>query len=168
LNDERHNTPRHTQYSVADRIGKYLIHGFVLSVLMLSADIVLAVMLPMLVIFASYLGLLIWFGLVMLAWGWINGILCGWLWRFRVNQHWTSLIGHGFVIYLVLLIVGLPIAALLQLALGDISQGIFIPIQLASLSIIDGIIGEAIGRRFKESYVPPQQRVVVPWRTPTD
>lgn len=156
------------EYSLPHRIGKYLIHGFVFSIMMLGAEVVLASTLPMLIIFASFLGICIWLGLVFLSWGCINGMLCHWLWRFRAKQHWASLIGHGFVMFLVLLIVELPITALLQLAMANISPGIFVSVQIASLSIIDGIIGKAVGGMFKNSYVPIQRRSSVSWRIPTD
>jgi hypothetical protein len=147
LGNEQQSMSIHHEYSKLDRIGKYLIHGFVFSTMMLVADIVLAIMLPMFIIFALFLGVLIWFALAFLIWGWVNGMLCSWLWDFEVRQHWKSLIGHGFV----LLIVNLPATALLQFLTTGIYPGIYISIRLAFLSIFDGIFGKAIGGMFKES-----------------
>lgn len=163
-NEQQSMSIRH-EYSVLDRIGKYLIHGFVFSIMMVVATFVLVVLLPMLIIFASFLGFIIWFALVFLTWGWVNGMLCSWLWDFEVRQHWKSLIGHGFVLFLVLVIVNLPVTALLQFLTTGMTPGIFISIQIASLSIVDGIFGKAIGGMFKESdvllrgYTPPSRSV---------
>ena len=151
---------KHHVNSGLNKIGRYLIHGFVFSILMVVADIVLAMILAMLVIFASFFGLIIWFALVFFTWGWVNGILCRWLWDFDVKQHWTSLIGHGFVLFLILLIVGLPVTALLQFLTAGISPGIYIPIRIALLSIFDGIIGKAIGGMFEEGGLPTQSYAV--------
>ncbi|MFW9807546.1 MAG: hypothetical protein ACFFFK_12530, partial [Candidatus Thorarchaeota archaeon] len=128
------------------------------------------VILAMLVIIASFLGLFIWFAIVFLTWGGVNGILCSWLWDFDVKQHWTSLVGHGFVLFLILLIVGLPVTALLQFLTVGISPEIYIPIRIVLLSIFDGIIGRAIGEMFEDSdlltrrYATSSGSVVSRWR----
>ena len=167
LGNERQKIARRYEYWGLNRIGRYLVHGFVFSIMMLVASIVLAMMLAMLIVLASFLGFIIWFALVFLTWGWVNGILCSRLWDFEVGQHWTSLIGHGFALFLILLIVGLPVSALLQFVTAGISPRIYLPIQIVFLSIFDGIIGKEIGGMFKESYEPAARPHRVLSRKPT-
>ncbi|MFX1482246.1 MAG: hypothetical protein ACFFCP_03550 [Promethearchaeota archaeon] len=155
LGDRQQIISRRHVSSGLDTIGKYLIHGFIFSFMMIAAEIVLAAILVMLIIFASVLGFFIWFGLVFLAWGWVNGMLCSWLWDFDVKQHWTNLVGHGLVLFLVLLIVGIPVTAILPFVTTGISPAIYIPVRLASLSVFDGIIGKAIGEMFRASGTQP-------------
>lgn len=154
LGNERQSISRSSNNSKLDTIGRYLIHGFVFSILMYIASFVLAIMLVMLIAFASFLGFIIWFGVVFLAWGWVNGMLCSWLWDFEVGQRWTSLIGHGFTMFLVLLIVELPANAIVLNVSAGLSPGLDALILIVSLAFIDGVIGKAIGGMFRESYVP--------------
>lgn len=166
LDDRQQSMSRVDDYSRLDKIGRYLIHGFAFSVMMSVVVIVFTITLPMFIILASILGLIIWFGLIFLAWGWVNGLLCGRLWDIGVSEQLTSLMGHGFVLFLVLLIVNLPISAILQFVLLDISPRALLLAQIASFSFFDGVIGKAIGGMFKEGYGPTAGPAIVSRRTP--
>ncbi len=156
----------HDQFSGLDKIGRYFIHGLVFYLLMAASNIVLAVVLVMFVLLASVLGFIIWFGVVFLVWGLINGKLCSWLWHFEVRQHWTSLMGHGFVLFIVLLIVELPVELLdFGMSTTGISYPVILIVGIIAYPFIDGIVGKAVGNMFAETYIPSTRQQAS--RTPT-
>ncbi len=149
----------HDQFSGLDKIGRYFIHGLVFYLLMAASTIVLAAVLVMLVLLASILGFIIWFGVVFLLWGLVNGKLCSWLWHFEVRQHWTSLIGHGFVLFIILLILELPIEFLdLGMAATGVSYPVIFIIGIIAYPFIDGFVGKAVGNMFAETHIPSTRR----------
>lgn len=157
----------HDQFSGLDKIGRYFVHGLVFSILMTASTVVLTFLLLMFVVLASFLGFIIWFGVVFLVWGLINGKMCSWLWHFDVRQHWMSLIGHGFVLFIVLLILELP-ATFLGIGLpttGTVYIAVYI-IRLVAYAFIDGMVGKAIGNMFAETHIPSTRRQVS--RTPRE
>jgi hypothetical protein len=149
-----------------DKIGRYFVHGLVFSILMRASTVVLAAILVMLILFASFLGFIIWFAVVFMVWGLVNAKLCSWLWHFDVRMYWTSLLGHGFVLFIVLLILELPVTFLgIGMSIGGITPAVLFIAEIVAYSFIDGFVGKNIGGMFAERHISIARRQLS--RTPT-
>ncbi len=87
-------------------IAKYFVHGVAFSLLFAVLVIAWSAVLLMLAIFGSFIGLIIGVGILMLVVGGLNSVLTGLLW-FPVKTAFWSILGHGVVLFIVLLIVGI-------------------------------------------------------------
>lgn len=155
------SVPRLSVHSVLNMIGKYFIHGFVFSVVMYGANFILLFMETTLAIPDS-IGFILGLGVTFLFLGWINRMWCKSLWDFEVKPHLTSLIGHGYVLFLVLLIIEVPAAVPLSFMMMVVSPEVVLLVYFASFSFVDGVIGKAIGWMFKEHYAPTTGPITVP------
>ena len=89
-------------------VKKYILHGFVFSLLMFAILIGWIFILGFLVVIGSVIGLII--GVVALVYviGWLNVNLTRYFWHIEADSKWTALIAHGFVLLLALLLVSIP------------------------------------------------------------
>jgi hypothetical protein len=154
-------------FSGIDKIGRYFVHGLVFSILMTASGVVLAATLVMLILFASFLGFIIWFAAVFMVWGLVNAKLCSWLWHFDVRIYWTSLLGHGFVLFIVLLILELPVTFLgIGMSVSGITPAVLFIAEIVAYSFLDGFVGKNVGNMFAERHILSTRRQLS--RTPAE
>jgi hypothetical protein len=139
--------------SSIELFGKYFIHGFVYSLLMVGALVVWIFILLFLLIIGSIIGLAVGFVVIFIIMGWINKSLAGWLWGIEARDAWTSLLGHGFVLFLVLLIVQIP-SMLIDAYLAYSTPVVYLTwvvVNFIVYSLIDGFVGKRVASMFQES-----------------
>ena len=85
-------------------LAKYFVHGIAFSLLFTILAIIWAFILLILVSLGWFIGLIIGLGILMLIIGGLNSFLTDLLW-FPVKTSFWSILGHGIILFIVLLIV---------------------------------------------------------------
>jgi hypothetical protein len=134
-----------------DMVSRYFAHGFVFYCLMVVSNFILVLMLLVIVLMLSLAGIIVWFGVAFLVWGYVNGLLCDWIWHFKVRVHWMSLVGQGFVMFIILLVSEAPVLVL-GIGLGMTGVPLVVPLafEITAYSFLYGVVGKAVGIRFVE------------------
>lgn len=89
-------------------IWKYFIHGFLFSILMLVSFFVWVGVLVFLVTIGSFIGLLLGFIVLLLILSGLNSLLAQEIWSISIRTSWMSLLGHGLVLFIALIIAHVP------------------------------------------------------------
>lgn len=87
---------------------KYFLHGILFSGLFLVLGIVWAVIFVFLVVAGLFIGFIIGVIVLFLIIGGLNTLLADFIWGILVNDDWKSLLLHGFVLFITLLIASIP------------------------------------------------------------
>jgi len=87
---------------------KYFLHGILFSGFFLVLGIVWAVILAVLIVVGLFIGLIIGIIVLLFIIGGLNVILTTAIWHISVKSDWKSLLVHGFVLFIVLLLVNSP------------------------------------------------------------
>jgi hypothetical protein len=127
---------------------KYWLHGFLFSILMAILTIFWAVILAFLLVIGSIIGLIIGILVLLLIMGGLNSLLTGWIWSISVDTQWKTLLKHGLVLLIALLVVAIPSFILSVVAFFNL------PVQVALTIIyafIHGFIARKIGEQYEES-----------------
>jgi ABC-type transport system involved in multi-copper enzyme maturation permease subunit len=126
--------------SFVRNLGKYFLHGFVYSIVMTFSSIVLVFIVVFLITFGSIIGLVLGFCVIFITMGMINRELAKYFWEIETSNEWLSLLKHGFLLFLALLVVGIP-GMIFELGLINLDIGTIILYYIVFLlvfSIIDG------------------------------
>lgn len=87
---------------------KYFLHGILYSGFFLVLVFVWAVIFVVLVVIGSFIGFIIGVILLVFIIGGLNILLTSFIWSVSVKSDWKSLLVHGFVLIVVLLIASIP------------------------------------------------------------
>jgi len=87
---------------------KYFLHGLAFSVIFLLLALVWAFILAILVVTGLVIGLIIGLILLLFIIGGLNSFLTDFIWSIPIKTGWKSLLGHGFVLFIALIIVHVP------------------------------------------------------------
>lgn len=142
-------------------LAKYFVHGIVFSLLFTVLVIAWIFGFLILVILGSFIGLIIGLGILMLIIGGLNSFLTGLLW-FRVKTSFWCILGHGIVLFIVLLIVNGIFVLAPSLAFPGIGTTV---VTFVIGSFLDGFVGKKVAGWWKEEYregIP--QAVEAEWR----
>lgn len=101
MNEEEHK-------SFGFLLSRYFLHGFLFSIVFLLLVLGWAVVLIALVAFGAIIGLILGAILLLFIIGGLNTFLMNEIWGLSVKGDWKSLFVHGLILFLVLLIVGIP------------------------------------------------------------
>jgi hypothetical protein len=119
---------------------KYFVHGIAFSFLLLILGIAWVILFAVLVMVGMFIGLII--GLVCLFYiiGGLNVVLTNLIWDVQVMSDWKHILAHGFVLFFILLIVGIPVYlfALASPSLVALIVGLII------YALIDGFIAKNV------------------------
>jgi len=91
---------------------KYFLHGIAFSILYLALAFVWIFLLVALVIVGFFIGLIIGFVVLFFVLGGLNSFLTDLIWSIPIKTDWKSLLIHGLVLFLLLLITNIPNAIL--------------------------------------------------------
>ena len=127
---------------------KYFLHGISFSVLLLVLAFAWAFILGILVILGSFIGLIIGFVVLFFLIGGLNTFLTGVIWSITAETRWTSLLGHGFLLFIALLIVSVP-SVILNLAVPSLVTTI---VTFVAYAFIDGFVAKKTAEYFEEVY----------------
>jgi hypothetical protein len=125
---------------------KYFAHGLAFSLILTVLVFVWALILVVLAIAGAFIGLIIGFLILLFIIGGLNSFLTDLIWAIPVKTKWTSLLGHGFVLLMVLVIVHIPAFAI-ALVLPNLAISIALFIVYA---FIDGFIAKIIAGYWEE------------------
>ncbi|MGB9713769.1 MAG: hypothetical protein ACPLZC_02180 [Candidatus Bathyarchaeales archaeon] len=101
-----------------------------------------------LVVVGSIIGLLIGLFVLFLLIGGLNAVLTDFIWGIPIESNWKSLLAHGFVLFIVLLIASIP-----QLVISLVIPNIITTIVLFMIyCFIDGFIAKNIAGYWEEEY----------------
>jgi hypothetical protein len=127
---------------------KYFLHGFVFSLLFTLLVILWIFGLWVLIVLGSLIGLIIGLGILMLIVGGLNTFLTSLLW-FPVNTSFWSMIAHGIVLFISLLVVNSIALYLPSVAFPGLATTIA---TFILGSFIDGVVCKQIARFWEEPY----------------
>lgn len=163
--DESHRSTKLEQESSLRIAGKYFLHGLLYSLLMNAFAVVWAFLLFLLAVLGSIIGIIVGFALFFIGMGLVNKAIAGWIWGIRARGAWTSLLGHGLYLFLVLFVVHLPwMFADLILAYASTEIGIvYEAFQFLVMAIVYGLVGKRVASSFEETghvitTLPPTQQ----------
>ena len=132
-------------YSRTSLLIRYFLHGIAFSGLFLLLGLVWVVIFAVLVVIGFFIGFII--GLIVLFFiiGGINAFLTDLMWSISVRTDWKGLLSHGFVLFLVLVIVEIPAYLLEIIAPSSVTSTVLFFIY----AFIDGYIGKNVAKTWK-------------------
>lgn len=127
---------------------KYFIHGIAFSLLFLLIAIGWAFILVILVSLGFIIGLLIGLAVLFLFVGLLNSFLTRLLW-FEVEDGFWNLLFHGFVLFILLLIVDVFFVLIPNLAFPNIATNV---VTFVIAAFLDGFIAKIVAARWRVMY----------------
>jgi hypothetical protein len=129
-------------------ISKYFIHGVAFSIIMLALVFVWVFITVFLVVIGSVIGLLIGFVVYLFILSGLNSFLVNLIWSISIKTAWKSLLGHGFVLFILLIIVHIP-AIIINLVVPSLAATIVLFVVNA---FIDGFVAKNVASLWEEEY----------------
>jgi cation transport ATPase len=140
-------------------LAKYFVHGLAFSLLFTVLIILWAFGFLVLIVLGAWIGWIIGLGLLMLITGGLNTLLTSFLW-FPVKTSSWSIIGHGIVLFIVLLIVNGIAVWLPSMAFPGIATTIA---TFIFASFIDGFVCKQVAGFWEEEYEGIPEAVEAEW-----
>jgi len=131
---------RKMEESLWRNISKYFLHGILFSVLYLAMLFAWAFLFGLLIVVGAFIGFIIGFIVLFFILGGLNSILASIIWSISTRTAWTSLLGHGFILFIALIIAHIP-AIVINLVVPDLTTTIVLFIVNA---FIDGFIAKNV------------------------
>jgi len=126
---------------------RYFIHGFAYSILMLILGIFWAVTFAVLLVIGSFIGFIIGLVVLLVLVGGLNSFLTDIIWSVHVKTGWMTILVHGLVLVIALVIAGIPqLIVNLYFAPNLPTQIVF----FLFYAFIDGLVARKIGEQFEE------------------
>lgn len=125
---------------------KYFEHGILFSLIMIGLVIVWAVVLVILIALGSIIGLIIGLVILLFIMGWLNAGLTSWIWETPIRTDWKSLLAHGLVLLIALVVVGIPMIVINYVAPSIITTVVMFFVYC----FIDGFVAKNVGEYFEE------------------
>jgi hypothetical protein len=132
--------------SLSARATKYFLHGIAFSLLLLVLEIVWVFMLVFLVIIGFIVGLIIGFIILFFIIGGLNAVLTQSIWKTYIKKDWKNLLAHGIVLFVVLILAGIP-SLLVYYAYPNLIAGVVL---FFIYCFIDGYVAKHVGSAFEE------------------
>jgi len=133
---------------------KYFLHGFLFSILFLVFAFAWAFILAALILIGLFIGLVIGVIVLFFIIGSLNSFLADFIWSIRMKTNWKDLLGHGFVLFIALIIAGVP-ALIISLIVPTLATTIALFILYA---FIDGFAAKKVAHYWSKEYVPKEKR----------
>lgn len=125
---------------------KYFLHGLSFSIILSFLTIVWALVLVVLILTGFIIGLIIGLIIFFFIMGGLNSLLTSLIWSISIKTKWTSLLGHGFVLFILLILVGIP-AIIINLVAMSSATSIAL---LITYAFIDGFVAKYVATWWKE------------------
>ncbi|TFG08654.1 hypothetical protein EU538_06770 [Candidatus Thorarchaeota archaeon] len=129
---------------------KYFLHGIVYSVFMFFASVMLVVVASFLIVIGSLIGLILGFAMIFMTIGCLNAGIAGLIWDLDVSSGWQSCLGHGLLLFVLLLIAHVPFLILEALYTGMTVEVavILLMAEILLMAIVDGYVGKSVATFF--------------------
>jgi len=124
---------------------KYFLHGLAFSVIFLVLAFVWAFILVILVLIGWLVGLIIGVIVLFFLIGGLNSFLTDFIWSIPIKTKWTSLLGHGFLLFIALIFAHIP-ALLISLSVPSLATTIVLLIVNA---FVDGFVAKNVAAIWK-------------------
>jgi len=121
-------------------VSKYFLHGILFSIIFLVLALVWVFVFALLVVVGLFIGFIIGFIVLFFILGGLNSFLTDIIWAITTKTAWTSLLGHGFVLFIALSIAHIPAIAV-NLVVPDLTTAIVLFIVNA---FIDGFVAKNV------------------------
>ena len=125
-------------------LGRYFLHGILLSFLLIAMTFLFAFALTALVFVGLIIGFIIGFILVFLIMGYLNGFLTNRVWAIHMKTGWKVVLSHGVVLFVLLLIVYIP-ALIANLFVPSLATTI---VTLVVYAFVDGFVARKVAIRW--------------------
>jgi len=125
---------------------KYFLHGISFSILLLILGIFWVVIFAILLAIGYIIGFIIGLLVLFIFVGGLNSFLTDMIWSIPIKTQWKGLLAHGVVLFIVLVIAGIP-----QLIVNLVASNL--PVQVGLFIIyafIDGFVAKKIGEQWEE------------------
>jgi hypothetical protein len=132
--------------SVLKTIPKYFIHGFAFSIIFIALVFIWAFIFAVLIVIGSFIGFILGFIVLFFFLGGLNSFLTDLIWSIPIKTAWKSLLGHGLLLFIVLIIVHIP-AAVIELSVSGLATTIAL---FTFNAFIDGFIAKNVAGWWKE------------------
>lgn len=96
------------QRSRTSLLSRYFVHGILFSILLSVLALAWVFIAVMLVAVGFIIGFIIGVVVLFFMIGGLNVVLTSFLWDMTIESNWTSLLGHGFILLILLLVVAVP------------------------------------------------------------
>ena len=127
-------------------VSKYFLHGILFSIIFLVLALVWVFIFALLVVVGLFIGFIIGFIVLFFILGGLNSILTVRIWSIPIKTEWMILLGHGFVLFIALIIAHIP-ATVINLVVPDLTTTIVLFIVYA---FIDGFVAKNVASWWKE------------------
>lgn len=144
---EKEEEPQPKTTSVHKVFAKYFVHGVAFSLLFLVLFFMFAFLLVFLVAFGAFIGLIIGLGILMLIVGGLNSFLADVIWGIETNTSFWSLLLHGFVLFLILILVNGILVMVPNLVFPGIATTV---ITFIIGAFAGGFVGKAVATWFPD------------------
>lgn len=127
-------------------LAKYFVHGLSYSLIMTLLVFVWIFFLAVLVVIGSFIGLIIGLIVLLFILGGLNSFLTETIWSIYTRTHWLSLLGHGFALFIALIVAHIP-----TIMLGLMAPSIPMTIVLFIVgAFIDGFVAKNVASFWEE------------------
>ncbi len=127
-------------------LAKYFVHGLAFSVIMIFLVFFWVILLAFLVVVGAFIGLIIGFTVFLFILGGLNSFLTENIWSISTSTGWMSLLGHGFVLFIALIISHIP-SIVIDFTVPSLPTTIVLFIAGA---FIDGFVAKNVAGFWKE------------------
>ena len=137
--------------------------------MLLIADIILTIIVYSMFILGIF-GIVLGFAIFFMVIGGLNHGIAGWLWNIESKSAWTSLIGQGLVLGVLMLAFQIP-ALLIEILFpfgSNVTYLMYLVVQFLVLAVVYGVLGKQVAIWFKQDSVSwPRPSSTTPWSTST-
>ncbi len=131
---------------------KYFLHGFLFSLLTIILGFVGMFFLLALTIAGLFIGFIIGILLILLAVGVLNTTLTSLLWDIPIKMGIVSLLGHGFVLLLALLLVHIPAIIVTFATASHPLSWIVSIMSFVAYAFVDGYVAKNVAGMWEQEY----------------
>jgi hypothetical protein len=124
---------------------KYFEQGILFSLILTGLAIVWAVVLVVLLVVGFIIGLIIGFVILLFIMGWLNAGLTNWIWDIPIRTDWKSLLAHGLVLLIALIVVEIP-AIIVNYAVPSV---VTMVVMFVIYCFIDGFVAKKVAEYYQ-------------------
>ena len=136
-----------TQTAWKTQVLRYFGQGFLFSLMFIFLAIVWALLLVVLVMIGFIIGLIIGFLILIFLIGALNAGLTSWIWHTPVKMDWKSLLVHGLILFIALIIAHIP-ALIVNVAVPSLATTLVL---FLVYCFIDGFIARKVAGYYEET-----------------
>lgn len=132
-------------------LGKYFLHGGLFSVILLVFwSFIGSIIAAVLTLGFAFVGLIIALIFLFLVMGGINAFLYDFIWDVSIQLDIISLIGHGLLLFVLLLVAYSPIAVLSFYLSSTVPSLVILIVAFIPYCLISGFVAKKVGQRWEE------------------